>query len=339
VEPGQALAAAQMRSPTIAVGGRGQAGAAIHVLEQLGLTAQLIADGRHDLGPEAVVVLLGSANWYRKLLSGISGRPHQQRPRLAVWHTEPLPPPRRSGLPRPRLHARELVKVAIRDGRATDPYTNWRRLRALAKLGLPDLLVVSTQARQEFLAEQGVRAHWVPLGYQPKLGRDLGIPRDIEVLFLGAPDVPRRRRIIRALRARGVPIETAGGWNNPAFFGEHRTRLLNRTRILLNLGRHPGELSGQRMLLGAANGALVVSEPIYRPAPYVPGRHYVSATLEELPRAIAYYLAHESERAAIAARARALVTSEVTLERSVRRIVALMREHGAPDLAVPASSG
>jgi glycosyltransferase involved in cell wall biosynthesis len=101
---------------------------------------------------------------------------------------------------------------------------------------------------------------------------------------------------------------------------------LNRTKILLNLARHPGELSGLRLILGLANKALVISEPIYQPAPYVAGTHYVSAAIADIPQAIRYYLAHEDERQRIVAEGHRLVTREITLARCVSQILAIVAE-------------
>ncbi len=101
--------------------------------------------------------------------------------------------------------------------------------------------------------------------------------------------------------------------------------LLNRTKILLNVQRYPGELSGLRCLLGMANRSLVMSEPMYRPEPYVPGEHYVSATIDEMPAAIRYYLDHPAERQRIAEAGHQLVTREVTLERTVSSMLDAIR--------------
>jgi spore maturation protein CgeB len=100
--------------------------------------------------------------------------------------------------------------------------------------------------------------------------------------------------------------------------------LLNRTKIMLNLARTPGEFPDLRLILGMANKALVISEPIYRPDPFVAGRHFVSASMDEMPERIQYYLAHETERTAISARAHRLITQDVTMEGSVSRILNLI---------------
>ncbi len=298
-------------------------------LERLGCEVRESDDTTLGLGRGDTLWILGNALWYPRALRELADTPRRERPFVLVWHSEPLPPPRAAGLPRPRLHLRELAKIALRDRRTTDVYSNARRLRQLAQLGVPDLLVVSTPGRREFLAEQGVAAEYVPLGYEGAAhGRDLGLDRDLDVVFLGAL-VPRRRRLLRDLAATGVRVYRAGGWSDPDTWGEARTRLLNRTRIFLNLARHPGELPGLRFILGMASRTLVVSEPVYAPGPYVPGRHLVTAPLGALPDAIRHFLAHEDERRAIADAGHALVTRELTMDRSVEQLLELSAQRRA----------
>lgn len=297
------------------------------MLERAGHRVTEIDDGPLDLTATDVVWIAGNANWFPRICRQLIATAKRRRPQVLVWHTEPLPPPRAAGLPRPRLNHREIAKILLRDRRATDVYSNYFRLRSLARCGLPDVLAVSTLGRREFLAEHGIHGHWVPMGYHLSHGRDMRLHRDTDTLFLGTLDVPRRRRLLRRLRRDGLDVVTVGSWFDPTTWGDSRNRLLNRTKVLLNLGRYPGELSGLRLILGMANKALVVSEPIYNPAPYVPGTHYVSAELAEMADAVRYYLAHDAERERIADEGHRLVTEEVTLTRSVSRILALI---GAP---------
>jgi hypothetical protein len=163
------------------------------------------------------------------------------------------------------------------------------------------------------------------MGYHPSQGCDLGLPRDIDVLFLGDLKIPRRRPLISQLQRHKVNLVALGDWSDPAYWGKNRTRLLNRAKIFLNVQRYPGELSGQRLLLGMANKVLVISEPMYNPAPYVSGKHYITATIEEMLEVIRYYLAHEDERRALVEDAYRFVTQEVTLEHSLSRILALIK--------------
>jgi len=304
------------------------------VLRAAGHHVRELDDGPLDWTGDDLLWMQGNANWYPLITARLAAA-GRRRPRVVLWHTEPLPPPPTSGLPRPRLSLREIAKIALRDRRATDVYTNAARLRRLARAGLPDVLVVSARIRQDYLTGLGIASHFVPLGYDPGChGRDLGLERDIDVLFLGTMQVPRRRRLVAGLRRAGVEVRTAGSWEGRDAWGDARTTLLNRTKILLNLPRHPGELAGLRMLLGMANGAMVVSEPIVDPEPYVPDRHYVEAPPALLPGVVRHYLAHPDQRGRVAGEARCFVTTELTMQRSVGRILALV----TGDAPVPAAA-
>jgi len=295
-------------------------------LTDLGRIVKEVQDGPIRFDAECVVWIQGNANWFPQIRSQLAACPPQARPLVLHWFSEPLPPPRASGLPRPRLNLKEVAKILLRDARITDLYSNAARLRSMVRKDLIDLLVVTTPARQQFLAEQGITAHFVPLGYErSNHGRDLGLERTRDVIFLGAI-VPRRRKLLSRLQRDGVQLDQMGGWFDPAFWGQNRTRLLNQTKIFINIARHPGELPGMRLILGMANKCLVVSEPIYEPGPYVPGKHFIASSVNEMPDAIRYYLDHPEKRQVIADAGHRLVTETLTLERSVKRILTLVDE-------------
>jgi hypothetical protein len=273
------------------------------------------------------LLIRGNAAWYPNLNRRLIALPRNRRPHVLLWHSEPLPPARATGLPLPWLNLREVAKILLRDPRATDVYTNYFTLRSLQRAGIPDVLVVSSRGRQEFLAERGIQGHFAPLGCDPSMGRDLELQRDIDVLFLGILDVPRRNRLLRSLKDQGVNLTEAGSWTDPAFWGENRTRLLNRTKILVNLARTPAEFSGFRLSLGMANKALVVSEPIYRPEPFVSGRHFVMVPSERMVATIRHYLDAAEERVSITEIASRFVQEEATLQRSTEYLVNLMEEY------------
>jgi hypothetical protein len=297
----------------------------IAALEACGADVRRVPDsGEPD--PARILWLHGNARWYPRTSRALARGRAGGRPFVVLWHYEPLPLPPAAARRLERMHARELAKVLLRDDRVTDPWSNTRTVVGLSKSGAVDLLVVSSGSAQEFLATRGVTSSVVPLGSIPSDGHDLGLPRDIDVLLLANLDVPRRKRIIRHLRRRGVPLVALGDWNNPEYFGEPRTLLLNRTRILLNIPRHSGLLSGRTMILGMANKALVVAEPVYRPDPYRPGVHYVSAEVADLPDVLARHLDAPDEHAPIVEAAYRFVHEELTFERSVARILALIEE-------------
>jgi hypothetical protein len=295
----------------------------MQVLQDLGHEVALVRGARDNWQACDLLWINHNPSWHPDLCRSLERRRRDGAPLpfVVVWHSEPLPLPRPAPFPRQRLSLRELAKIVLRDARATDPWTNTRVLRRLARRRLCDLLVVTTPSRQAYLAEQGIRAELAPFGYHPSYGRDLGLERDIDVLFLGDLRVPRRRRLLARLRGQGLRVESAGSWFSADTWGEPRTQLLNRTKILLNLQRFPGELAGLRMILGMANKALVVSEPIYMPGPYVEGTHWVGATIERMPEVIAPYLADPARRRPLVEAGFDLVTRTLTLARSAAHIV------------------
>lgn len=288
----------------------------------------MLASDQPEAMRDGMLLILGNINWHPELRRKLQQTAHHRRPLVTLWHYEPLPAPRASGYPRTWLSFYELYKIASRHRLVTDVYSNFRTLRSVHQAGLIDQLVVSTRGRQEFLAEQGILSEWIPLGYTPDYGRPLALTRDIDVLFLGIMNYsPRRKKIIRRLEKLGLRVVVKGDWHDPSCWNEARTELLNRTRILLNFPRTPGEMSGMRFLLGMCNQALVVSEPVYRPDPYVSGKHFVSAEIDELPDIVEYYLENETERMAITTAAWQHVQQQLTLAHSVEKLLPLMERN------------
>jgi glycosyltransferase involved in cell wall biosynthesis len=147
--------------------------------------------------------------------------------------------------------------------------------------------------------------------------------RDIDVLFLGEYRVRRRSRILRRLKREGTDVVLLGSQSpTKGYWGEARTELLNRTKILLHLPRYPGHLS-DRILMGMANGALVVSEPMYLPDPYEPGVHYVESSVDQMAETVRRYLADEESRRRITDAAYRFVTQELRLEGTYARLMEL----------------
>ena len=273
-----------------------------------------------------VLLITGSANWYPEAINSVVKLPKAERPFVVLLQTEPLPPPRSSGYRWPPLKLGEIVKIILRDIRVTDVYSNYFAIRRLHRRGVLDLVVTSTWGRVDFLKEKGIEAEYIPMGWRPDHGRDLGLKRDIDVLFLGVHRMLRRWWAIQQLRRAGIDVTVCGGWGNPQYFGENRVRLINRSKIFLNIPRFAGEFAGLRFVLGLVNGALIVSEPLYNSYPFVPGEHYVSATRREIPDVIRYYLAHEDEREEIAERGRQLVLEQLRYDDCMEKLFQLIRE-------------
>lgn len=296
---------------------------AVETLGSLGVEARTVVERDVDLSADNLVWVGGNPRWYRRTLDRIAAVPEADRPRVLVWHTEPLPMPRAAGLRGEMLTTRELAKILLRDRRVNDHYSNARYLRALEKEGTADVLAVATRAYQAYLEQEGVSPELVPLGYHPSHGRLLHRERDIDVVFLGDFHLPRRRRILRRLEHEGVDVVKLGDYSNPELWGEGRVELMNRVKIALNIPRLEGHLPDLRLLVAMANGALVVSEPLYLPEPYRPGVHYVEASVDELAATIRRYVEDDDARRQITDEAHRFVTTELTLERSFARLLQL----------------
>jgi hypothetical protein len=153
-------------------------------LSKTGFRVREINDGSWEPEREHTLLVLGNLNWFPKLRRQLLREGKPRNSRVVIWHTEPLPPPRASGLRWPLPTMRELAKIALRDARASDVYTNYFLLRALAQRGLPDVLAVSTRGRADFLAEhartgQGRNgaARFPPAAFAVAMGISLGVAR------------------------------------------------------------------------------------------------------------------------------------------------------------------
>ena len=306
---------------------RGERHIVASLLAKVGHNVTQVEDGPIDLHTGDVVWLMENAHWFPTILKQLKAKPKSERPLVILWHWEPLPPSSGSGQSWPRPYLREIAKIVLRDVRATDIYTNYFGLRQLIQEEVIDLVIVSSQGWYELLAERGISAHWVPIGYELGDGYDMGLQRNIDAFFLGSLDVARRKRVIKYLRRKGIGLLAKGSWFDPACWGESRTRLINQAKIFLNIQRQPGEIAGHRLILGMANKALVISEPIYNPSPFVEGKHYISSTKEDMASVIRYYLAHDDEREYIINQGHQFVIDELTMERSVSHILDLIDKH------------
>ena len=284
----------------------------------------LASDSTLDPDAADVIWVHGNINWFPRARARLARLDPLHRPAVIVWHSEPLPFPKHSGFPNPRLTFREIAKIALRDSRATDAYTNFYRLKQRHSRKVVDRIIVTSRSRQTFLAEKGIPSQFIPLGFHEGMGRNLGVGRDIDVLFIGTLDDSRHRRAIRFLRSSGIRVEATGSWKSAESWGESRTKLINRAKIFLNIQRHAGQYSGYRMLLGMGNAAMVLSEPVHDPFPYEPGVHYISSPLESMPETILEYLSDDDARSSIAEAGHRFATESLTMESSMRKLMNAM---------------
>ena len=192
--------------------------------------------------------------------------------------------------------------------------------------GWLDIFADTSEVYAEIHRRHGLPTIVAPWGATPQWYKELGLERDIDVLWMGTRGTRRRSRILDRLRseleANGVRMHVADGIENPFIFGDERTYYLNRSRITLNITRTWYDDNFSRIALAAPNRSLIVSEPVLSHCPsFVAGTHYVSVPVEKLAETILYYLEHEEERLRIVNNVYHMVTTKLVFRDSIKSIM------------------
>ena len=329
-------------------------GPIISALEALGCHAHRVADG-DPRGLECdLLILYGNCRAFRAYPQLL--KRSRNRPPVAMWQIDPLPPrsidrafeeramrfarlfagPRllrpielAAGLP--LYHAIATRGLGEYSGPGhqhevdlpmtrTVVETYAALVRAIGE-GWLDRPYMSTIGKQRFLAERGIDAGYAPFGYYDGLGEDRQQARDIDVLFIGSLKSGNRgqrlQKILGAIAGTGAQVQVVDG----GVYRERRIKLLNRTKIVLHVHKYPWDTPWMRWAMAAANGALVVSEPLADPEPFEAGRHYFEAPAEELPATIARLLANPDVCRAVATRCGDFVRQNFTLRGSLHTML------------------
>jgi len=304
------------------------------------------------LVPAGVDILL-SHGPHGKLLplwQQVAEIPSARRPTVVHWNTEGLPdlrlPPAlmwaiaawRSRVGRLNQARRSSVRHLVNGPPVSWVDSRMHRFRYVGdyayafRKGLLDVLADSSQIYGRIFGRRGIPTTYVPWGATPGVYADLGLERDIDVLWMGKRGTRRRssllNRVRRELESCGAEMYVADNEENPFIFGETRTRFLNRAKITLNITRTWYDDNFSRFALAVPNRSLVVSEPVLPHCPeYKPGIHYVSAPIDRLAESVAYYLRHDDEREAIVENAYQLATNELTFRSSIARLMEAAMNH------------
>lgn len=285
------------------------------------------------------VLLLGTlpyfADWRRELtrLRNASAN----RPVVFLWQLELLPAPD-SALVLWHLHRAKGFREVGKQG---DGFLNTRGANLWAaqsawRAGLLDAVWADTEGRVASLKRVGIPARFLAVGHHRSWG-DLEATeqtRDIDVLYLGGLGglSGRREQILQATKSelvqQEIALQASGDVAPTYLWGEERNHLIRRARVYLCVYRHPGEWSGTRFTLGMANGALVVSEPVQNPAPFVSGEHFVPCEPGRFAETIRAYLADDTERKRICDNARQMLRTEFSMRRSAHRLLEAVQEKG-----------
>ena len=193
---------------------------------------------------------------------------------------------------------------------------------------LSDTSYIYSQIRSKI----GIPTLYAPWGASQRWYEDLGLERDLDVLWMGTRGSQRRSRILdqvfRELKLKGVNLYIADNEEKPFIFGGERIRHLNRAKITLNITRTWYDDNFSRFTMACSNRSLIVSEPVLPHCPeFKENVHYVSAKIEDLPNTILYYLEHEEERRQIIDNAYKLMMTELRFEKSLRKMLAAAQPH------------
>jgi hypothetical protein len=289
-----------------------------------------------------VVLVYGPFATLVPLANQLLDYPPSRRPTFVLWMTEQFPNP---GLPewvrypcsvlRSQMERRAFRQDDKGDWRIA-PRWRWLTGKAhrfryygdlywLQRQGILSLLTITSPWTADFLRARGLNPVVIYLGMHPSWGDDLGLERDIPVLWIGKIGSDRRRRLLDRIRAdlreQGIEMLMIDGVEHPYVFGKERTILLNRTQIALNLLRATWDDNSLRYCLAAPNRTLIVTEPTLPHTAFKPGVHLVEAPIEKLSETICHYLSHQEERQQIVDRAYQLATTELTMSNAISQLL------------------
>lgn len=164
-------------------------------------------------------------------------------------------------------------------------------------------VVLSDRLGARVLSVQGARPrYWGPVyAHRPLIHRDLGLERDIDIVFLGNLNhgIHRQRGAMleRVAALAGQYRVLIGGELSPADYAT----TMNRARIVVNHTLR-GEMNLRCFEAPACGALLMVEEDNLEVADWLrPGEDVVTYTLDTVAAQITQYLTHEEERARIAA--------------------------------------
>ena len=276
-----------------------------------------------------------------------------RRPVVIHWNTEGMPdlriPPgviRALGAMRSKIgrmgrmrHSGSVFDHFVDSMRSASNIDEWfKRYRYhgdyeyACRKGWLHVLSDSSHIYSQIRSKIGIPTLYAPWGASQRWYQDLGLERDLDVLWMGKRGSQRRGRILdqvfKELKLKGLNVYIGDNEENPFIFGEERTRHLNRAKITLNITRTWYDDNFSRFTMACSNRSLVVSEPVLpHCTEFKANVHYVSAKIEDLANTIVYYLEHEEERRQIVENAYELMMAELKFEKSLRKMLAAAQQH------------
>ena len=289
-----------------------------------------------------IVLIVGAIGSMRRTILMLERNPDPMRI-VVMWLFEPLPAPAIS-LDRIRLATRfspvhtgkawtkpvlhlltrpldYVLHLPYRDLVSTSNFRflvdNFAMLERGRRKGWLSHVVTSTEEKCQYLESHGIDAKFLPVGQQSFFGEDLQRSRDIDVLFIGSLKSKRRRLQLDQLMSRLAAYGLTTYIPDEPVWGEARTKLVNRVKILLHIHNFEWDTPWMRWNLAAANGAAVASPPLSVPFPMRPNIDYLSASYEELPDAIHALVQDENRRQQMVVACQTTISEHMTSARSL----------------------
>lgn len=157
-------------------------------------------------------------------------------------------------------------------------------------------------------------------GFDPEFQYRLpGEPKEFDILFIGSL-TPRRRQIIEAI-SHQYRVKVASA------FGPEMVKLINRTKIVLNIHSGPLPDTETRVYEVLGCGAFLLTEQLSPDQPFSHLDLIQFASVDDLKAKLSYYLAHESEREIIAAHGYQTALCAHTYYHRAQQIIATMARY------------
>ena len=313
-------------------------------LKALGYDPVLFQIGSHIPDNAKVVFSFGPYGKFLAIPRQLAKMDPDRKPIFVHWNTEGIPDLRipwnlmsaiaswRSWLGRMQDSRSGSSRIPGTEKLFSQIETRMLRFRYLGdyyyanRRGWVDIFADTSEIYAEIHRRHGlptIVAHW---GATPQWYKDLGLQRDIDVLWMGTRGTKRRSLLLDRVRdelaVHGVQIHVADGKENPFIFDDQRIYYLNRSKITLNITRTWYDDNFSRIALAAPNRSLIISEPVLPHCrSFIAGTHYVSVPVDSLAKSILYYLEHEEERLHIVENAYQLVTTNLVFRDSIKTIM------------------
>lgn len=192
-----------------------------------------------------------------------------------------------------------------------------------------DKVVTTIDLRHRERLEAGLPSLLAQFGANHYLYRDYGLPRDLDVVFIGQ-NFGYRAEWVRHLTQQGVKVHAFGrGWSGAGRLSQGQmVEILGRAKIVLNFSGSAGHpelkfIKGRVFEIPAA-GALLLTEQCQGLEDYfhIGEELDVFDTPETMTAQVRRYLADDALRQRVAAAGKARVLAEHTLEGRLRRVLA-----------------